>query len=63
MQSLVIVLFKAILQSIPTHQPPPPPAPPPPQNTFVDEDGKGLLSSVEDALSDPVPLTLCVQTK
>ncbi|KAA8895860.1 hypothetical protein FN846DRAFT_784463 [Sphaerosporella brunnea] len=38
--SLVIVLFKMILQNITATPPaPPPPPPPPPQNTFADENG------------------------
>lgn len=41
LQSLVYVLFKVILQSIPAGPvAPPPPPPPPPQNTFSSEDRK-----------------------
>jgi hypothetical protein len=44
----VIVLFKMMLQSITSQPAAPPPAPPPPQNTFADEDGKGMFGYTID---------------
>ncbi|TGZ83126.1 N1221-domain-containing protein [Ascodesmis nigricans] len=54
LQSLVIVMFKVMLQSIAVAPPPAPaPAPPPPQNTYAgDGESNGLSKMV---VSDPAP--------
>lgn len=41
LQSMVIVMFKVLLQSITAQQAQPPPPPPPPQNTFAEDETRG----------------------